>query len=605
MKVRLVVLALLLLGDIILAPLLLRLPLHIQARGFKPGLEAWKQEALARPLAGPLILVRDGKQRAPWLWLQPAVGAAALAVLMPGYGRRRRKKADELGGPEAGGQGQHGTARWRSRKEINATFSVWRPPEALDAGGFVVGAEAGRRFIAWLDTQDTHCLLIGATRSGKSRQVIIPTIWALAQAGESMVIADPKGELYYLSAGYLRRRGYRVILLDFRDPGRSNRWNPLDPVVEALQARNEVAASQAAWDLANIITNQQPHYGDMIWPQSQESLTAALVLAVAMEAPPEARHMASAYALLTTLGAGGGEVLDEYFDSLPENHPARTAYGVAALSEDRLRSSIFTGTAAQLRLWADPEVAWLTARQDHDLAAAAAEKTAVFMVIPDERGTRHVLATLYIAQTYQALINAAKKHGGRLPFRVNFLLDEFGNLPAIPDFDRKLTVAAGRGMRFLLAVQDLAQIKARYKDAAQTITGNCATWIYLATADVETAKVISAKTGQYTVWAESYSSQFRGTSYSRGSSEALTGRPLLLPDEVLRWPSGLALILQARCNPAKLPLLDFALWPIIVDPVENEDEIREVIAAPPIWLPGQKAESGPKKPADDILINAM
>jgi len=168
---------------------------------------------------------------------------------------------------------------------------------------------------------------------------------------------------------------------------------------------------------------------------------------------------------------------------------------VAALSEDRLRSSIFTGTAAQLRLRADPEVIYFTSVQDHDMALAGKTKAAVFIITPDERQTRDVLATLYVSQAYQALVDEAKRNGGKLPVRVNFVQDEFGNLSPIPAFDKKLTVSAGRGMRFLLAVQDLAQIKARYREASQTVTANCATWVYLATADVETAKVISVKTG--------------------------------------------------------------------------------------------------------------
>ncbi|APC08593.1 conjugal transfer protein TraG [Moorella thermoacetica] len=591
-KFRHVILLLLVLLDLLLAPLVLRLPLFLKAQGFKPGLEAWKKETMAHPLAGPAILVKDTKMLNTWIWLQPAIGAAALYILLPTRPKKKFKHSS-IGGPEAAGQGQHGTARWRTRKEITRTLTAWdlsgKPP-----GGFVVGAEAEKGFTAWLDAGDTHCLVIGATRSGKSRRIIMPTIWALARNGQSMLVTDPKGELYAMAAGCLRRQGYRVVLIDLRNPGRGSRWNPLDPVVKALQEENIPAASQAAWDIGNIITYQQPHYGDAIWPQAQESLTAALALAVADQAPGGAKHLASAYALLTELGSGGGEKLDAYFRRFPRGHPARAAYGVAALSEDRLRSSIFTGTAAQLRLWGDPEVAWLTATQDHDLAGIGQEKTAVFLVVPDERSTRNVLATLYISQVYQALVDTARENGGSLPVRVNFLLDEVGNLPSIPDFDHRLTVAAGRGMRFLLAVQDLAQLKARYKDAARTITGNCATWVYLSTADVETQKIISAKTGQYTVRTESYSSQVRPADYSSGTTEGLAGRPLLLPDEVQRWPAGWALILQARENPARLPLPDIAAWPIAgeLKPVAIDNPDQEVIAAPPVWLPGPPAGGG-------------
>lgn len=590
MKVRPrhMILFLLLLLDLLLIPRLLALPLSLKAYGFKPGLEAWKKELLAHPLAGPAILMRDPKVRIAWLWFQPAVGAAVLAIFWPSG--RPRSKARDLGGPEAAGRGQFGTARWRTRKEIARTLTEWRYPGKPPIGGFVVGAGQDKEFTAWLDASEMHCLVLAATRSGKSRRIILPTIWVLAQAGESMIITDPKGELYQMASRYLKRQGYEVILIDLRQPLRGNRWNPLLPVVEAFKRSDIVGASQAAWDIAHIITHQYPHYGDPIWPQAQESLTTALALAVADQAPEEGKHLASAYRMLSELGAGGGEELDGYFRKLPQDHPARSAYGVAVLSEDRLRSSIFTGTAAQLRLWADPEVIYLTAVQDHDMGLAGKTRAAIFIVIPDERQTRDVLATLYLSQAYLALTSEAQKSGGKLPKKVNFLLDEFGNLPAIPAFDKKLTVAAGRGMRFLLAVQDLAQIKARYKEASQTITANCATWVYLSTADPETAKVISAKTGQYTVATESYSSQVRYAEHSQGTTEALTGRPLLLPDEVSRWPKGEALILQIGQNPARLPLVDLSSWPVAgeLKPSPDIDQDKEgVREIPPVWVPGK------------------
>lgn len=602
---RHVILFCLLLLDLLLLPWFPKLPLSLKLYGFKPGLEAWKKEILNHPLAGPAILMGDTRTRTAWLWLQPAVGAAALALLWPA--RRLRSQAKDLGGPEAAGRGQFGTARWRTKKEIARTLAEWHYPDKPPIGGFVVGAENDKRFTAWLDSTDTHCLVIGATRSGKSRRIILPTIWLLAQAGESMIITDPKGELYQMASNYLKRRGYDVVLIDLRQPLRGNRWNPLLPVVEAFKRKDAVVASQAAWDIAHIITHQYPHHGDPIWPQAQESLTAALALAVADKAPEEAKHLASAYKMLTELGTGGGEELDGYFRQLPQDHLARAAYGVAALSEERLRSSIFTGTAAQLRLWADPEVIYLTAAQDHDMALPGKTTAAVFVVIPDERQTRDVLATLYVSQAYQALVDEAKRNGAKLPVRVNFLLDEFGNLPSIPAFDKKLTVAAGRGMRFLLAVQDLAQIKDRYREASQTVTANCATWVYLATADVDTAKVISAKIGQYTVRTESYSSQVRSADHSQGTTEALTGRPLLLPDEVLRWPKGEALVLQTGQNPARLPLVELSEWPVAGDlkPVPGGEQNEEVRQIPPVWVPwragGEEGAAEPRHASTFVL----
>jgi len=577
---------LILMLDFLFAPFLLLFPIYAKDYGFKEGLPKWEAYIKEKPLSGISLLLKREDVKTPWLWLQPAVFAALISVLFPIYGRKKRK-TDELGLPEAAGRGEYGTARWRTEKEISKTFTVWNlrnnnPPK----GGFIVGFNPSNSKV-WLDAGDTHLLVIGSTRSGKSRRIILPTIWTLARAGESMIVSDPKGELYGYSSEYLKKLGYKVILIDLRNPYRGNQWNPVLEVASYLEAGDYSAASQNAWDIANIITNQQPHIGvDPIWPQSQESLTAALILAVAYSAPYEAKHLGSAYEMLHRLGTGGGELLDKYFKSLPSDYPASSAYGVAALSEDRLRSSIFTGTAAQLRLWSDPAIVYLTSNKDHDLDAVGKEKAAVFIVIPDERSTRNVLATLYISQAYQALVDFANKSGGKLPKRVNFILDEFGNLPPIPDFDKKITVAAGRNMRFLLAVQDISMIKAKYKELAQTITGNCATWVYILTTDLETAKIISGKTGQYTIRTESYSSQVKHTDYSHSTSEGLTGRPLLIPDEVLRWPQDRALILQARQNPAWLPLPDLSKWPAAKDLIPAAlEELKKEVVSVPTWIP--------------------
>lgn len=276
-------------------------------------------------------------------------------------------------------------------------------------------------------------------------------------------------------------------------------------------------------------------------------------------------------------------MLDLFLRNYPDGHPAKTAYGVAGLSSDRLRSSIFTGTAAQLRLWAEPAVAWLNSEHETDPGLVGEHKAAVFLVIPDERATRNVLASMYIAQCYQELADIALKNKGVLDRRVNFLLDEFGNIPAIPDFDKKLTVAGGRNIRFMLAVQSLAQIKAIYDKQEETIVGNCATWIYLSTADVETAKVLSTKTGQHTVKTENWSTQLTANSGGSGGSlsESTTGRALLMPDEVMRWEKGNSLLLQTGHNPARLPLIDFTQWPIkekfdMADVVERGDIDKSV-----------------------------
>ncbi|WP_114679284.1 VirD4-like conjugal transfer protein, CD1115 family [Desulfotruncus alcoholivorax] len=604
MKFRLVLLTALLFLDFFMLPLLLQLPWYVKEQGFQAGLAGWKQFVAPKPFAGPVVLFREEKTRTVWYYFQPMAMAAVIGIFTQ-YGLMRRKKGGkDIGGPDAVGQGQFGTARWQTEKEVNSNFHLWNAGRELPGGGVVLGAKRqGKNFYAWLDTDDTHTLLIGATRSGKSRRQIMPSIWTIARSGESMIMPDPKKELYNTTAGYLREQGYNVILLDFQDPGSGNRWNLLYPVIMRLQSGDAAGASKAAKQLAHMLTYQfqrpEDYKGDKIWPQSQKSLTAALALAVSMEAPAPGRHMGSVYRTLTTLGKNGGEDLDVYFNSLDDDHPAKIAYGVAAMAWGKLRNGIFTGTAAQLEMWSDPGVCWLTAEQDHDLAAPGREKTAVFIVVPDEDSSLHILAALYIAQVYQALTELARANCGRLDKRVHFLLEEFGNLPPIPDFAEKITLAGGRGMKFLLAIQGLDQVKKRYQDDATTITGNCNTWVYLSTADYETARLLSEKTGKYTQQTESLSAQVRKIDHTRGVSYGLAGRALLLPDEVLRWPVGRSLIFRGRTNPARLPLPDLSEWPAAADFGKSSiTSGKGAIVLPEIWVP----KPGPVEDTDDFIV---
>ncbi|MCX7884643.1 MAG: type IV secretory system conjugative DNA transfer family protein [Caloramator sp.] len=551
--------------DMFFLPWLLIFPVYFKMYSFF-AINRWTKVFLNYPL----FIINFYKNRGLfilWLTVQPVI--FVLCFMIYTYGSvKKNKNTEGIGGPESAGVGQHGTSRWQTEKETDETTTVWyaNSSNTPKKGGIVLGMDVNKRYKVWLDTEDTHTLIIGTTRSGKSRKCILPTIWEIGKTGESMVITDPKGELFEKTSAYLKECGYKVILLDFREPKRGNRWNLLEPVYKNVEINNIPVASENAWDIAHAIVYQRPQTGEPIWSDGAESVIASLILLVATQADfKEQKHMASVYSTLYTLGCCYGEEdlppIVEYMNKLPIMHPARAAFAPATLAPARTRASFFTGVASSLRLFADPSIAWLTAVQDHNLSDVGKIKSAVFLVIPDEKSTRHSLASLYIDQTYQALVNLANENKGRLPNRVNFLLDEFGNLPPITDFDKKITVAGGRGMRFTLAIQDLAQLKKHYKESAQTITGNCHTWMYILTTDIDTAKVVSQKTGKYTVETESYSNQIKGKDISMGTSHNLAGRELLLPDEILRWPNNQSLILRARQYPAKLPLPDLSKWP--------------------------------------------
>lgn len=480
------------------------------------------------------------------------------------------------------------------------------------SGGIVIGTDPARNKY-WTVDDDTHVLLIGTTRSGKSRRVIMPTIWHLAKHGESMIICDLKKELQPITRDYLQSRGYNIVTLDFRTPNTGNRWNLLNPVLEALSANNIALAIQHADDIAHTLA-YSAEYKDPIWPAAKKALISALILVVATEAPNPHKHMGTVFGLLAHLSEDGGKVLDQYFLALPLSHPSRNPFSVYKASIDRLRSGIVTDTLTTLQIFGvDPAVIWMIADQDHELAALGREKTAVFLVIPDERTNRNVLASLYIQQSYSALVDLANQHRGRLPVRVNYILDEFGNIPAIADFTTKITTAGGRGIRFTLAVQGIDQLSEHYPRRENTIMGQCWTWIYILTSDDKTAELISAKCGNYTVATESYNSsaQMSG-SRSEGVTQGLTSRALVMKDEVQRWPEDSALVMRTRLQPARLPLPDISQLPICEDldmHRTGEPDPEVPIRLPEPWLPevvrrpseNQRGGRGQERPSADVL----
>ncbi len=499
---------------------------------------------MVRPEPGFALL------QAPWVLLGLAITWRVLVG--PWHLRHSRLRAARAA--------THGSARWRRASELGETMRR-TACDAPTAAGITVGSGGGRATVTRPEVGNPHLLLLGATRAGKSRRVILPTVWCLGHRGESMVLTDPKGELYQHSAAWLRSQGYEVVLIDLLRPSRGNRWNPLASVVVAHKAGDDEEASRLAWEIGNVLAFAETGQGtDPIWPQAEESTIAALALGAALEAPDGARHPATMYRMLSELGGDGhgGVKLDGWFRSLTHEHLATRAYGTAALSESRTRSSIYTGTAAHLRIFADPGVAWLTAESDHDPADAGRRKTAIFLLLPDEAGARRPVASLYVAQAYSALAGVARANGGKLPVPVWFLLDEFGNVGKLPGIAEKLTVSAGRNIRFLLAVQSIAQIDHIYgPKVREVLTGNCDTTLFLRAADQDTAKLISEKAGTYTVLQTSVQRQ-RG--WVGGGTDSGTGRALLTPDEVLRWPLGESLILQAGQYPARLPLADLSKW---------------------------------------------
>jgi type IV secretion system protein VirD4 len=588
-------LVILLLFDLLLLPSITRFPDYlIQYTTHAPT--KWIHEF--NMLDAAKMVISEKKNRQLWLYLQFLLAIPIIIVFWKDLPGKKNRIQEGVGGPDAVGSGEYGTSRWMTDKEMDKKTVVWKFGEYVKKGGIVVGTMI-RKGYAWIIDEDLHTLIIGATRSGKTRRWVFPTLWRLAFSGESMILTDPKGEILAKAKRFLlKMMGYKVVYLDFREPGRGNRWNPMHPVVKAIKEGKEAQAVQLASSMAHMFVHQTPgsKKGDQTWNNGAESVLQALTMAVAMEAESDdQKHLTSVYKMLGELGEVqqaqmGNKIieyvpLNEYMKKLPKDHPARDAFIAARLAPEKMRGSFYSSVATLLKNFADPAMQYITGAQDHELEDVGKEKTAVFLIIPDEDTTRHQLAALYVEQTYQALVKLANKNGGRIPVRVNMILDEFGNMPPFKDFQTKLTVSGGRGVRWHLIVQDFQQLEELYQGAAETIKGNCHVWLYLLTSSPKTSEEISKRLGDYTIETTGSSVTDGGKHVSKGQNSGKTGRRLLKPEELERFPDNEALVLRLRHFAARVPMPDLSLWPANADFDEVGGEEERFVERIPIWIP--------------------
>jgi len=430
--------------------------------------------------------------------------------------------------------------------------------------GIVLGMrKKGNREKIYMLTDDTHTLCIGATRSGKSRSVVIQTICALAMAGESILISDPKGELFNYTENFLKKLGYEVLVLDFKNPEKSNRYNLLQPIIDAWKAGEQDKTEMLAWDLTNTLVGKSE--GEKIWTNGEMSVIAASILCVVCDNAhrPEFQNLTNVYWFLAEMCKQIGNKMPmlEYVKKLPQIHPARALLSISDVAPSRTRGSFYTSALTTLRLFTGKSIYSITHTSDFKLDEIGEKKQVVFIILPDEKTTFYPVASLIVSQQYELLANMADKRGGRLLQRVNMCLEEFGNFTTIADFANKLTVGGGRGIRFYLFLQSFAQLKEKYQDnVANTIKSNCENWIYLQADDMDTLEEISKKLGSYTTSSYQLSAnhaKFSATSSSHSIS--LIERKLLNTDEIhkVKRPHQ---IVTTRNHPAMMYSPDLSQW---------------------------------------------
>ena len=471
-------------------------------------------------------------------------------------------------------------AHFETQKEIETNFNTVSYDDLpnLDIEGIPIIAEEGKKDYKITFAKPAHTLVIGTTGSGKTTTFINPTVQILAntKGKPSMLISDPKGELYALHAKSLIKRGYDVKVLDLRNPYCSIRWNPLEKPYEmyqemlsledkvvvneeegyyvfedkiyydvneknaAVQVRKQAIFDEVYEDLNDICSVLCPvkSKNEPIWESGAKNFILAITLAMLEDSEkPElgmTKEKFNFYNVMkiATNTQNDCEDLIEYFAGRSPISKSVSLSKQVLDASDKTRGSYLSTIFDKLSLFSDMSICSLTSANEIDLGEIATKPTALFLQIPDEKETRHTLAGMVILQTYKALVAKANTYPDlSLPRSVYLLLDEFGNLPQIHKLEQMITVGRSRKIWLALVVQSYAQLAKVYDDkSADIIKSNCNIQIFIGTTDLKTIDEFSKKCGNYSIIQKNVS--FSSSNSGVGSSISVKERPLIYPTEL-------------------------------------------------------------------------
>lgn len=434
-----------------------------------------------------------------------------------------------------------GYSRWCKDKEMKATLHEIDPKsDTVEHAGLVV-INDGKKL--WVDDGEAHNVIIGATGSGKTQCVVFPMIKVLAKAGESMVLTDPKGELYEKTSEMLRDKGYNIIILNFRDPQKGNAWNPMMLPYQKYKGGDMDKGVELLDDLALNILYDEKNTGDPFWEQSSASYFTGLTLGLFDDATEEQININSLN-LMSNLGeerykGPNNNYMKEYFKM---KDPARPAYVNASgtvFAPEETKGGVLSTFKQKIKLFSSRDnLSEMLSYSDFDMKDIGRKKTAVFMIVQDEKKTLHPLATIFIKQCYETLIDVAQESGGHLPYRTNFILDEFANMPPLKDVTTMVTAARSRHIRFTFIIQNFAQLTKVYgKEEAETIKGNC-NILYLISSELQALEELSKMCGEV----------------KSKDKEKTSSTPLVTVSDLQRLKLGEVVSLRLRMMPFKTKL---------------------------------------------------
>ncbi len=488
---------------------------------------------------------------------------------------------------------EHGSAAWGNPRQVNAEFA--QKENKLLTQNVRLGLDTHKH------RRSLNVLVIGGSGAAKTRGYVKPNI---LQANTNYVITDPKQEVLFSTAGYLKSRGYEIRVLNLVNLTQSDGYNPF------CYIRDEKDALRLVNNLIQATTPKGNNSSDPFWEKAETALLQAIILMLFEEAPPEEQNFSMVLRVLEYAGVKEEKddyksALDMMFDAMERNRPESVAvrqYKVFKLAAGKTAKSILVSAAVRLAPFNLPQLKAITDHDDMDLWTLGEKKCALYAVIPDNDNTYNFLVSLLYAQAFQTLYYSADQiHHGTLPRHVHFVLDEFAAMP-LPGFTRELATMRSRNISASTIIQNMAQIKELYKESWETIPGNSDTLLYLGGNESGTHKYISEALGKATINTRTHG-QTKGKSGSYSTNFQQSGRELLTPDEVRQLDNRYAIlfirgakpVLDLKYDLTKHPAVKYTPdgggKPYIHKPAaENNIKEKEILQGKPLFVKEEKKE---------------
>ena len=500
------------------------------------------------------------------------------------------------------GDGQHGTARFSTQAEIRRAYKqvpftpgVWRNqakgnllPELPQ--GIIVGCRnRGGKTVALIDDADVHCMMVGAAGCGKTAYWLYPNLEYACASGMSFLTTDTKGDLYRNYGGIAKAYyGYHVAVIDLRNPTKSDGNNLLHLVNKYMDLHKatpgDVTHRAKAEKYAKIIgktliyaDGDASAYGqNAFFYDAAEGVLTSLILLIAEFAPKEQRHIVSVFKLVQDLqapsGVKGRNQFQLLMDRLPGDHKARWFSGAALNAGEQAMASVMSTVMSRLNAFLDSEMEQVLCFDTViDAERFCKEKSALFIVMPEENPNAYFMISLLIQQLYREILAVADENGGKLRNRAIFYCDEWGTLPPIQSAEMMFSASRSRRLSLVSVIQSYQQLVKNYgQEGAAIIQDNCQLTIAGGFApSSETAEVISKALGSRTVLTGSVSRSKNDPSQSL----QMTERPLMTADELKSLKKGSFIVMKTGTHPFVSQLKLFMKWGITF-PMAYEVENR-------------------------------